>query len=654
MPRVRTVQTSFVSGEVSPKAFGRTDIEQYYAGLAELKNAYVTTQGGVRRREGLQYVDNTNGDAVSRLISFEFNNVQTYLLVFQPSRMDVYKDDVLQTSVTTGRVTDLTDTIIDEMKWTQSADTLILVHEDLEPIKITRTSDTSWTVESVTFDFIPQFAFDGTTQTPVTTSLSFDPQAEVDTYQLTSVGEFTDTDIVGQQVIANSGIFQIIEDIDDDNVIARILVEPADFDATTDWILEDGFEDVWSSTRGWPATITFFQGRLWFGGGSRPQTLWGSVVGEFFNFEPGKGDAADAIDVTIDDDRVNAILNIFPGRDLQIFTTGGEFFVRGGAINEPITPSNVEIKRGTLHGSEPTTPVSIDGTVLFVERGGAVIREFVFNDLEQTFVANDVSRLAEHLIKSPTRMTTRNATTTFPTPYVYMVSDDGNLTVLAVSRQEKIIAFSEFTTEGEFEDVVTVDRVVYAIVKRTIDGSTVRHIEKFNVDHYLDASVIVDNGSPTDTWTGFDHLDGETIQIRADDFVFQDQEVASGGFTTPEDATVLEGGINFAAKIKSLPLDAQVAGGQLTGLYKRLVKVDVRCNESRNFILQATKTNGSVRTFRPPFRRFGGGVLDMAVPNFTGWKPVFIGGIDRDIQVTITQDEPLEFNILSVVYEFGN
>lgn len=654
MPRVRTPQTSFVSGEVSPKAFGRTDIEQYYAGAAELKNVYVTTQGGPLRREGLQYITNTNGNAVSRMISFEFNNIQTYLLVFQPSRMEVYKNDVLQTTVTTGRVTDLTNTIIDEMKWTQSADTLIIVHEDLEPIEITRTSDTVWNVASVTFDFIPQFAFSGTTQTSKTTSLSFTAQPEVDTYKLTATGEFGASDIVGQQVLARSGIFQIIESIDSDNVIARILVEPSAFTATTDWILEEGYEDVWSSTRGWPATTTFFQGRLWFGGGARPQTLWGSVVGDFFNFEQGKADAADAIDVTIDDDRVNAILNIFPGRDLQIFTTGGEFFVQGGAIREPITPSNVEIKRGTLHGSEATTPVSIDGTVLFVERGGAVIREFVFSDLEQTFVANDVSRLAEHLIKSPSRMCTRNASTDLPTPYVYMVNNDGNIAVLAISRQEKIIAFTEFTTEGEFEDVVTVDREVYAIVKRTVNGSTVRHVEKFNRDHFMDASVIVDNGTPTTTWTGFSHLNGETIKVRADDFIFQDEEVASGGFTTSESATVLEGGINFAAKIKSLPLDAQVPGGTLTGLYKRLVSVNIRLNESRNIIVETTRNNGVTKQYKPAFRTFGAGVLDQPIPLYTDWKRVFIGGVDRDVQVTITQEEPLEFNVLAVVYEFGN
>ena len=35
--------------------------------------------------------------------------------------------------------------------------------------------------------------------------------------------------------------------------------------AAGDWTLEEGFEDAWSNTRGWPRTVTFHEGRLYFG-----------------------------------------------------------------------------------------------------------------------------------------------------------------------------------------------------------------------------------------------------------------------------------------------------------------------------------------------------------------------------------------------------
>ena len=38
---------------------------------------------------------------------------------------------------------------------------------------------------------------------------------------------------------------------------------------------------------GYPRTVTFHQGRLYFGGSkSRPSTIWGSKVGLFFALKP--------------------------------------------------------------------------------------------------------------------------------------------------------------------------------------------------------------------------------------------------------------------------------------------------------------------------------------------------------------------------------
>ena len=653
MPKIKQVQTSMVAGEVSPKMFGRIDIDQYFNGCAKARNVYVIPQGGVFRREGLEYIDNTETNQAARLVSFEFSTVQTYLLVFTPGQMDVYRDGVNQATVTSSPISGLTADIISEMKFTQSADTLILFHVDINPIEITRSSHTSWSAANVSFDYIPKHAFSGASQSAKTTSLSFTAQATADQYKLTDAGAGFLSSHVGQRVIANFGVFEITSYTDASNVIAQVLSDPSGTTSTTSWILETGYENVWSGSRGWPTCGTYFQGRLWLAGGSRPQTAWASVVGSYYDFSLNKGDASDAIDVTIDDDRVNSIQNIFPGRSLQLFTTGGEFFVKGGSLDEPITPGNIQILKGTLHGSESTTPVSVDGSTIFIERGGAVVREFVYTDLEQSFIANDVSRLAPHLVNSPTRMAVRSATTSLPSPYVYMVNNDGTMAVMAISRQEKILAFTLFETEGTFEDVVTVDRDVYVVVARTINSSSVRFIEKLNSDHYLDASVRVDNGSPTTSWSGFDHLDGEEIEVRADNYVFDNETPSSGAITT-DSATILEGGLGFSSLFQSMPLDGDIGGQTLTGEWKRLISVNIRLNESRNIIVKRTQSNGSVTTYKPGFRQFGSDVLDDPVQNYTGWKKVYIGGVDRDSQITITQEEPLEFNILSCTFEFGN
>ena len=68
-----------------------------------------------------------------------------------------------------------------------------------------------------------------------------------------------------------------------------------------------------------------------------PSTLFGSKVGSFFNFKAAEGLDDDAIKITLSTDQVNTITGLRSGRDLQIFTTGAEFFIPQGDL-DPITP----------------------------------------------------------------------------------------------------------------------------------------------------------------------------------------------------------------------------------------------------------------------------------------------------------------------------
>ncbi len=71
--------------------------------------------------------------------------------------------------------------------------------------------------------------------------------------------------------------------------------------ANGSWEYESGYEDVWSSGKGWPRSVTFHEGRLYFGGSkSRPSTIWGSKVGLFFDFDATEGLDDDAVEATLD------------------------------------------------------------------------------------------------------------------------------------------------------------------------------------------------------------------------------------------------------------------------------------------------------------------------------------------------------------------
>lgn len=127
MTRIREIKTTFTAGEVSPELLGRGDLRDYENGALALRNVFINPTGGVTCRVGLGYIDDAVGDG--RLISFEFNTEQTYLLVLTDEQIDIYADGVLDDTIAAPR----TESQISQVVWTQSADTLLLTHRDVPP-----------------------------------------------------------------------------------------------------------------------------------------------------------------------------------------------------------------------------------------------------------------------------------------------------------------------------------------------------------------------------------------------------------------------------------------------------------------------------------------------------------------------------------------
>lgn len=85
---------NFNGGELSPLLDGRTDLKKYYSGCRTLKNFIVTPYGGVIRRPGLYYVGEVKDSSKQvRLIPFEYNIEQAYILEFGEEYIRFYKDE---------------------------------------------------------------------------------------------------------------------------------------------------------------------------------------------------------------------------------------------------------------------------------------------------------------------------------------------------------------------------------------------------------------------------------------------------------------------------------------------------------------------------------------------------------------------------------
>ncbi|MGE4298323.1 MAG: hypothetical protein AB7E47_09875 [Desulfovibrionaceae bacterium] len=151
--------TNFTAGEISPRLAGRIDLSKYFNGCRTLKNFHVHPHGGVTRRSGFRYVAAAIGHGQrSLLIDFEFNVEQTYVLEFGEDGtgqgyMRVFKDQaqVLSGETVYSLASPYGADDFADLCHVQSNDTLLLVHPNHPPHKLTRTGHADWTLAAIAF-----------------------------------------------------------------------------------------------------------------------------------------------------------------------------------------------------------------------------------------------------------------------------------------------------------------------------------------------------------------------------------------------------------------------------------------------------------------------------------------------------------------------
>ena len=648
MARFVSIQTNFTTGELDPLARSRVDLDAYRNALETAKNVVCQPQGGVTRRPGTRFLTELGGSPENgvALVHFEFSVDDSYMLAFTNNRMYVFKDKALVTNINGSGNDYLTTTIasaqINTMCWTQSADTLIIVHEDMVPKKIVRgASDSSWTISNVTFDSVPQYAFTLTTSNPAANITPSDVAGKV---TITASAGVFNSGHVGQYINAEpQGRAKIIQynSSTSVNVVTEFPFFNTSAISSGNWELETGYEDVWSGTKGYPRTVTFHQGRLFFGGSkSRPSTIWGSKVGLFFDFEPVEGLDDDAVEATLDTNTFNAIVDIISGRDLQVFTTGGEFYVPQEGLT-PITPTDFFLSSTSRNGAKEGVRVKqLESGILFIQRQGKALSEIAYSDTQLTYITSKISLLAGHLLRNPKRMDIRRAVATDENDLLLIVNqDDGTIAAFSLLRLQNVIAPSEFTTDGSFIDVGVDITDIYTVVKRNDGGTDKYYVEVFENERLTDSAVIGTNNASLDA----SHLDGKTVNVISDGLVELDQTADSAVTFTNTPTTSCEVGLPIEVEVTTMPIDLRIQSGTRIGFKKRIVEVNALLYETQNLVI-----NGNL----VPIRTLGAGALDSPVPTFTGTKVLHgILGYSDEGKITVTQSAPLKFTLLGLEYK---
>lgn len=656
MARFVDVQTNFATGELDPLLRSRVELDTYKNALAKATNVLIQPQGGLRRRPGTKHIlELPNSGAGSagngvRMVPFQFSVTDSYMLCFTHQRMYVIKNGAVVTAINGGAnpylTTSITSDMVDDMCWTQSADTLIVVHPDLQPVKIVRgASDASWTASTITFDSIPQYAFTLTITSAATTgSGTLTPTAVSGNIKLTAQNPTFNSGHVGQYVNASpQGRARIVQFLSSTEVNA---VTEYPFFGTTaidqaNWEVESGYENAWSSGKGWPRSVSFHEGRLYFGGSkSRPSTIWGSKIGLFFEFVPTESLDDDAVEATLDTNELNVITDIISSRDFQVFTTGGEFYVPQSGT-DPITPLTFTFKNVSRNGIKPGTRVqSVETGSVYIQRQGKSLNEFVFSDTQSTYVTQRISLLSGHLLKGPQRIAMRRASSTEEADLLLMTNvDDGSMAVFSIMRSQQITSPSEFTTDGDFIDVGVDVTAIYTVAKRTFNGTARYFVELFGYDYFTDCAFI---GGAASSKSSLPH-EGKALNVICDGVPQGNETVASGAVTFDRAATTShEVGLPFTVYARTMPVEIKLQTGSRLGFKKRIVEINAIVSKTQHLRIN----NNPV-----PFRSFDNPLLDRAEPEFTGIKRVNgVLGYSREAAIEVSQTLPLKMNLLGLDY----
>ena len=403
-------------------------------------------------------------------------------------------------------------------------------------------------------------------------------------------------------------------------------------------------EQSYSELRGYPGAVTFHQNRLWYGGTiSQPDGLWASKSNEFFNFDIGDASDNDSIDITAAIGEVNTIRHLVSNRDLQCFTSTDEFIVPA-FVEKPTTPTNATIKRQTSFGSAFVKPYVFDGATVYVQTSGEIVREFLFDDGQNAYTGQPISSLASHLIKNPIQASTLAGGIDRAESYYFLVDADGTLGVFNSNRGEQRYGWTQFTSQGSFHSICTVDTRVYAVVKFDKGDGTNKYIlcefdTSFNTDMaktYSGSSGVFDvsadfaNGAVLDVVSGTHYLGQFTVASGNIDVSAVDNSLSSA-----------EIGFKFDVNLKTNPVDAMTAVGPLSGEPRGMNKVIV--DLSNTLSVSVNNNNLIIRQVTDD--------LSKARTPVTGKREFRLLGYSKDPQVSISQSAPLSLQVNSIIAE---
>ncbi len=414
---------------------------------------------------------------------------------------------------------------------------------------------------------------------------------------------------------------------------------------------------AWGAHNEYPTKVTLWRDRLVWAGS---RTLWMSVASDYESMavdDAGQQTTESAITITPASADNNAIRWMQAADALLVGTAGAEFAVLPATDSDPLGPANVKVLQQSSYGARDVVAPRIGDAVFFVDRSGRKLRESRFDVDSNAYQARDVSILAEHLTAGGM---TSLAFQAAPDSILWAVRGDGVLLGFTYEREQEVYGWHRHTFDGIVEDVTVIPSPdgtrddTWLIVRRTIGGATVRHVEWLDpgyvtgdaqADAFYVESGLTYDGAPATVLSGFDHLEGETVAILADGATHPNKVVVSGDITLDRAASVVHAGLAYTAKLKTMRLEAGAPDGTSQGRTKRIDHVTARFINTLGVKVGPTFAKLDTLVFRS-----GSDDMDAPPPLYTGDKQIaWRGGYETDAQMCVQSDQPLPCTLAALL-----
>lgn len=650
MAEIFHLQSNFTLGELNEVAHARVDFKGYYKSAKRIRNMVVIPLGGAKTRFGIEFVADLTpflpaspSFTMLKVIMMEFFDEAKYTIVFFPLSMQIYFEDSLVATV----VTPYTADEIINLKFGFTENTVIVVHEDHAPRELIRvTAHAVWTFNAAVFRFLPVYDFNRNYD-----AITFTPGALSGVnVTLTSSSAIFSSDFVGGIFVGNGGTMRITSFTSATRMVGDTFTDfltTAPISGKLSFLAEPAFGTV----RGWPKSVTFFEDRQIFGGSkSLPRGIFFSAVNDYFNFNgiASDGDSASFSDF-IRSNKSNVVLHVVGGRSLLVFTTGGEFstpLLDSG----PLTAQTIQFNQQTSGGTADVEPVIIDDSVIYIDRGGKIVRNLTYTSEKASYNGTNISILSSQLIRNPIDSAKFENPQVDDGEFLFLVNSDGTLAVYQTLRDQDVSAWTLSETgepgsgDGLFRGVSGLAGDIYFIVERIVDGGVKFYLEKLNFNARTDSASIQSFQTFETTIANLGHLVDKEVRVIGDGKILKSDVVDSNGEIELEIPVLnVEVGLNFDPLLVLMPLNVLTQNGPDLYLPKRIKSIWIDFFESAGIIVEGAPV---------PFFEEGVDKFDEPVSPKTGvFELTNFGGWDPRGDINITQEDPLPMLIRGVGYK---